>query len=431
MTKMTLLSLSLMAVLLFCFLALGSRTGALAQEQGQCSAYDADIEWLESAHEQYSVCYTREYAGDVKFVTEVIEDAKKLMRTKYQVETLGNGRGGGLHVNIMLLPEPNHEASTSTTWFKCCYDSSGGYDRSQGTFAQIPYLTPGHSDWSEAPTFGGARLTPDNFHAKNLTHEFIHAVQRTLWRTRNTHVPDWFVEGQAEYDGMFHTTEYNRTTGFRNLVDHGHRYHRDKIILGQTLGGDDNRLVVTEIYFSASIVLRYLSERFGEDILLRLMKHEYPTFHDALMAEMDSAGTTLEAEFEGMRDWFDRCRSDSNDCDVAGIIDTVTLTQVQPQVGVPLTASVSDSDDGVASAIWMWESSEDGRSGWTLRGIGSGLTSAYTPSLSDVGKYLRATAAYTTLDDGIKGASKKSENPVVSPRATPFDGTPQYEGERP
>lgn len=339
MTRATLLSLSLLAVLLFCFLALGSRTDALAQEQGQCSAYDADIQWLESVHDQYSVCYTREYAGDVKFVTEIIEGAKELMRTKYQVETLGNRSGDRLHVNIMLLPEPNHEASTSTTRFKCCYNSSGRYDRSRGTFAQIPYLTPGHSDWNEDPTFGSARLTPQNFHAKNLVHEFTHAIQHTLWRTRNTHVPNWFAEGQAEYDGMFHSTEYNRTTGVRNLVDLVHRRHRDKIVLGQTLGGDENRLVVTEIYFSASIVLRYLSERFGEDIQLRLMKHEYPTFHDALMAEIESAGTTLEAEFEGMRDWFDRCHSDSNDCDVAGIvaetIDRVALAQVQPQVGVP------------------------------------------------------------------------------------------------
>ena len=330
MPRATLLSLSLLAVIFFCFLALGSPTDALAQEQGQCSAYDADIQWLESAHDQYSICYTAEYAGDVKVVQGIIDRAKQLMRDKYGIDKLrtelrsGDEYGKPLHVNIMLLPEPNDQASTWRSGFYCC----------DGGLGQLPYLTPSHSDWKSSSTFGGARLTPEDYHEKILTHEFVHAIQRTD-RDYSRELPQWFTEGQAEYDGIFHTTEYNRTTGFRNLVDLVHRSHMDKIVLGQTLGGDENRLVVTEIYFSASIVLRYLSERFGEDIQLRLMKHEYPTFHDALMAEIESAGTTLEAEFEGMRDWFDRCHSDSNDCDVAGTIDRVALVQVQPHLCTP------------------------------------------------------------------------------------------------
>ena len=447
MTRLLRPSLSTAIVLLCCFLALGAKQDAHAQQQGQCSAYDADIEWLESAYDQYSICYAAEYEDDVNFVREIIEDGIQLMREKYEEDTLSNRNGDRLHVNIMLVPEPNHEATTGTTRFKCCYDSSGTLS-SQGTFAQVPYLTPGHSDWKRYPRFGGASLTPENYHAKTVTHEFVHAIQHTIWGS-SRNVPSWFSEGQAEYDGMFNTTEYNRTSGFRNLVDLVHRRHRDNILLGQTLGSDEPRLVVAEVYFSGSFVLRYLSERFGEEIQLRLMKHEYATFNEALVAEMESAGTTVLTEFEGMRDWLDRCYVDSRDCDVDritagddsgeadgepevepeqdGDTDTggeqpepalppgVTLAPVQPQVGVALTASVTDPDDGVSSATWKWESSADGQSGWTLHAIGGGLTSTYTPGSSDEGMFVRATATYTTSEGRTKRASKKTENPVVSP----------------
>ena len=434
-------------VLLCCFLALGAKQDAHAQQQGQCSAYDADVEWLESAYDQYSICYVAQYSEDVEFVSQIIEDAKQLMLDKYEEETLRNRHGELLHVSIMLVPEPNHEASTGATRFKCCYDSSGELD-SRGTFAQIPYLALGHSDWRRFPTFGGARLTPENYHAKNLVHEFVHAIQHTIWGS-NRNVPLWFSEGQAEYDGMFNATEYNRTAGFRNLIERVHRRHRDDILLGQTLSSDEQRLVVTEVYFSASVVLRYLSLRFGEDIQLRLMKHTETTFNEALTVEIEAAGSTVQAEFEGMRDWLDRCYDDSRDCDVDRltpggdaedddggsetlpeqgdgtaadggepepvVTPGVSVSAAQPQVGVALTASVADPDKSVSSARWKWESSADGQSGWTLRAIGGGLTSTYTPASSDEGKYLRATATYITSEGRTKRASKKSDNPVVSP----------------
>ncbi len=435
-------------ILLLCFLVLGNRGNAFAQGQGQCSAYDPDIEWLESVYDQYSICYTAQYTDDVEFVSGIIEDAKQLMKDKYQSDTLRDGNTRTLHVNIMLVPEPNHEATVSSTRFKCCYDSSGRLS-SRGQFAQIPYLAPGHSDWRASPTFGRARQTPDNFHAKTITHEFVHAIQRTVWRA-SQNVPQWFSEGQAEYDGMFHTTEYNRTIAFRNLVDLVYRRHRDDILLGQTLASDETTLVVADIYGSANIVLKYLSGRLGEGFQLRLMKHSEPTFNEALTAEIETAGTSMQAEFAGLRDWLDRCYANSHDCDVeriaasgeAGAADdvdspnadpdedrgtgggdvepdppskpSVSLSLAQPQVGVSLTAMVSDPETGISSANWKWESSADGTTGWSLVAIGGGLSSTYTPSEPDAGKRLRATATYRTSDGHTKRASAISDLQVVN-----------------
>ena len=71
----------------------------------------------------------------------------------------------------------------------------------------------------------------------------------------------------------------------------------------------------------------------------------------------------------------------------------VTLSSPHPQVGTPLTASLTDPDDGVTDVNWGWEFSSSWTGGWVA--IGTAASDTYTPGTSDVGKYLRATASYT------------------------------------
>ena len=181
------------------------------------------ITWLGAKHEQYSICYTAEYEQDVAFVEDWIDHAAGWMGDKYGVTELRNPRADTpLHVNVVLIPAPNADADTGTTRFMCCYDASGAFS-SDGGFARIPYLTPSHPEWATRPAWGGMSLPPDDFHAKNLMHEFTHAAQFTVgaitWPPR---VPWWISEGLAEYEGMFHTTENNRTEGYDNLVRYVH-----------------------------------------------------------------------------------------------------------------------------------------------------------------------------------------------------------------
>ena len=71
---------------------------------------------------------------------------------------------------------------------------------------------------------------------------------------------------------------------------------------------------------------------------------------------------------------------------------TVALSTNQPAARAEITAALTDPDEGVSGAVWQWERSSDGNTGWA--GIGTGSPS-YTPVDGDVGYQLRATASYT------------------------------------
>ena len=128
----------------------------------------------------------------------------------------------------------------------------------------------------------------------------------------------------------------------------------------------------------------------------------------------------------------------------------VTLSQREPQVGREIYATVSDPDGGVTVRSWMWERSEEINVGddgtpsaecrddpgtpgirvvdptlWTR--IDGATSSAYLPSLADVGRCLRATATYTDnmanpTDDpeqveGVEEAPVQRSNPAnTAPR---------------
>ena len=90
----------------------------------------------------------------------------------------------------------------------------------------------------------------------------------------------------------------------------------------------------------------------------------------------------------------------------------IILSSRQPQIDTPFTATIEDPDGGVTGAIWVWENSSNGSSGWN-DATGTGATSAsYTPLTADGGKYLRVTASYTDGHDPGKSAQKVSDNPV-------------------
>ena len=95
----------------------------------------------------------------------------------------------------------------------------------------------------------------------------------------------------------------------------------------------------------------------------------------------------------------------------------VTLSSSRPEVGLDLTASVTDPDGGVSGLTWQWARSADGSTGW---GDIFGATSAtYTPDASDLGDYLRATATYT--DNEASGQTAERVSGVVI--AVQADGT--------
>ena len=99
----------------------------------------------------------------------------------------------------------------------------------------------------------------------------------------------------------------------------------------------------------------------------------------------------------------------------------VTLSVVEPETGMQLTATLEDGDGGVTGEVWQWARSENGRTGWT--NISGAASSSYTPTVADEDFFLRATVTYTDRRgagksaEGITGRRVPSENrsPVFPP----------------
>ena len=96
---------------------------------------------------------------------------------------------------------------------------------------------------------------------------------------------------------------------------------------------------------------------------------------------------------------------------------TVTLSSVQPRIGVPLTATLTDLDGTPTDVKWQWATStssdpaDDGA--WT--NIEDATSATYTPSTKDTTGarlYLRATASYTDPQASGKSMSVASANMV-------------------
>ena len=121
---------------------------------------------------------------------------------------------------------------------------------------------------------------------------------------------------------------------------------------------------------------------------------------------------------------------------------TVTLTSVQPKIGFPLTASVTDLDGGEMGITWKWQRDATGTAdpvtsncstvvtedGWEdAEGMGA-KAATYTPEEDDEGKCLRATAMYID-GQGMDDAMGVSVNAVVKDlanRAPEFDDDASY-----
>ena len=106
---------------------------------------------------------------------------------------------------------------------------------------------------------------------------------------------------------------------------------------------------------------------------------------------------------------------------------TVALTSTQPQVGTPLTATLSDPDGSLTGAVWQWQRRASSSTDWQDVSAGvegaSGVAevSSYTPPAGDVGSRLQATVRYrdghSTDDTGPKTAQSVVTEGVVGPPA--------------
>ena len=93
-------------------------------------------------------------------------------------------------------------------------------------------------------------------------------------------------------------------------------------------------------------------------------------------------------------------------------VETVTLSETRPEVGMEITAELSDDGDEILGVVtWQWASSDamDG----TYTDIEDATSDGYTPVAADATMYLRATAMYTDTHGSGKSAMAESGSMVV------------------
>ena len=89
---------------------------------------------------------------------------------------------------------------------------------------------------------------------------------------------------------------------------------------------------------------------------------------------------------------------------------TVSFTPTEPELGIPITAEITDTDGDATSDTWQWSKSDTADGAFT--DIASATSATYRPAEADLGKFLKASVAYTDPLDSGKSASAVNSSAV-------------------
>ena len=95
---------------------------------------------------------------------------------------------------------------------------------------------------------------------------------------------------------------------------------------------------------------------------------------------------------------------------------TVTLNKVQPRVGIPVTASLTDPDNSISKLTWQWYDGAVNEGNLETNAIEGATTDTYTPkggADGDIGDTLVARASYTDGHGPSKSAEREASNAVA------------------
>lgn len=130
----------------------------------------------------------------------------------------------------------------------------------------------------------GLSKDSEDYHAKVLMSEYIPIGHYAVQDSRSTagwqyySAPQWFVQGLQEYDGIYHTTETNRTRTADTLMKWA-RQNEGRFACC-TKG-----IEVEDAYNGGAAFMVFLAAEFGEGIHERLLRSGARTFDQALASE--------------------------------------------------------------------------------------------------------------------------------------------------
>jgi len=237
--------------------------------------------WIEARHATYTIYYEPGYEADRDFAQTWLDRTESLMRSKYAVAATG------YKVNVYLYSTANDHAGIGHAQVQ-----------TSGNSATIHYLAPTAPAWQTTISTTSLRLPYDqNYHAKVIVSEYIALAHTAVQATRTSgwryyDAPSWVSQGLQEYDGFFHSTEFNRTAGFAKMREFG-RTNLEKFTCCQ-----DGLPLIADTYNGGALFMAYLAERFGEDIHVRLLRSTASTFASALRDETHTSDVSmLSSEF--------------------------------------------------------------------------------------------------------------------------------------
>ena len=138
------------------------------------------------------------------------------------------------------------------------------------------------------------------FPAHTLVHEYITVAQERVTREKPRgfyyySAPSWFVQGLEEYEGIFNSTETNRTATSSRLFD----YVDSNSFYCCPFG-------TSNVYNGGALAMKFLADQFGSAFHVALLKSPQSTFEEALTQELADHGTTVPTMFDDFKRWFTR-----------------------------------------------------------------------------------------------------------------------------
>ena len=100
-----------------------------------------------------------------------------------------------------------------------------------------------------------------------------------------------------------------------------------------------------------------------------------------------------------------------NPVDTAG---SLSLSTTQPEMGIPMTATLTDPDGSISGTTWQWSSSATASG--TFADISGATSATYSPAEADLTKFLRATVSYTDGHGPDKSATATATKAVRASR---------------
>lgn len=261
--------------------SIGDVVVTVTQEAGQS-------DWNVIEGGGYSIYFATANRADGEKVRMWVDAVREPLLAKYGLSTLGR------RVSIYLHPEPVQIAQDQNA------NENAAVAINDTGSTSIHLLTPSSPRYANTSSLGISKTT-DDYHAKVVVHEFVHAIQATVTATTGNTASFLrnLKEYLAEYDGLYHSTAANLASAPSLLAKWGNR-NRNAFVCCQTLA-DTQSLVINDDYNGGALFMRFIAERYGESMHSRLLETRESTLVSALLRETQVASAAVL--FSDFRQW--------------------------------------------------------------------------------------------------------------------------------